>query len=161
MRKINILLITPLLSILIAACSQAPTEPVVEEQPGFYVPDWEHGKSLVLSFTWVDTSGDGDILYSGSAVSMAGRIDSIWFNFPKRCDQNLNFIIAADSINTGNTNPAISGAQVVHEGTIFPGQYAYGFEINQNIENKSTFTVQVTPSANLPVPVMAYIRIEY
>ncbi len=161
MRKLYGSITIFLLTMFLMACSQSPTEPVAEESPSFYIPDWESGKSLVLSFTWVDTSGDGDVVYSGSAVSIAGRIDSIWFNFPQRCDQNLYFTITTDSVNISSTNPTLSSAHVVYEGSILSGHYTYGFEVNMNIENKSTYAVQVTPSADLPAPVMAYIRIEY
>jgi hypothetical protein len=162
MRRIYFILVTISLAAIIAACSQSPVEPVVaEEPPSFYVPDWISGKSLVLSYTWIDTSGSGDIIYSGSVVSTAGRIDSVWFNFPQRCDQDLDFTIIADSLTIENDNPTLSGALIVHEGSILSGRYSYGFEVNQIVDRKSTYRIEVTPSANLPAPVMAYLRIEY
>ncbi len=158
--KYTLLSILSLL-MLIVACSQNPTDPVVEEEPSFYIPDWEDGKSLVLSFTWIDTSGNGNVIYSGSAVSMAGTLDSIWFNFPQTCNQNLSFTISADSTNSSSTNTTSAGALVVYEGNIEAGHYTYGFEVNRQIEHKSTYLVQVTPVVNLSTPVMAYLRIEY
>ncbi len=161
MRRKYLIILTISLAAIIAACSQSPVEPVVEEPPSLYVPDWEYGKSIVLSYTWVDTSGSGDIIYSGSLVSTAGRIDSIWFNFPQRCDQNLDFTIIADSLAVNNDNPTLTGALVVHEGRILAGRYSYGFEINRTIDRKSTYRIEVSPVAVLPAPVMAYLRIEY
>ena len=149
------------LLMLIMACSQNPTEPVVEEQPSFYIPDWEDGKSLVLSFTWIDTSGDGDVTYSGSAVSMAGILDSIWFNFPQVFDQHLTFSIIATSQAGSTSNSPVSNAQIVYEGSINAGKYTYGYEVNRRVEETSTYSIQVTPLDNIATPIKAYLRIKY
>lgn len=162
MRNKYRLLIMILPALLFAACSQSPTGPAVaEETPDLYVPVWENGKSVVLSFSWIDTSGNGDITYSGSAVSMSGRIDSVWFNFPNRCDQEINFSITADSVAAGTANSTITGIRVVYEGNIVSGQYSYGFEVNQLVEQKSTYAVRIISAGSIPAPVMAYMRIVY
>jgi hypothetical protein len=162
MRNKYRLLIMMLPALLIAACSQAPTGPVVEEEtPNLYVPVWDNGKSVVLSFTWIDTSGNGDVVYSGSGVSMSGRVDSVWFNFPDRCEQEINFSITADSIAAGTVNSSITGITVVYEGYIASGHYSYGFEVNQLVEHKSTYAVRIISAGSMPAPVMAYMRIVY
>ena len=161
MRNKYRLLIMILLALFIGACSQSPTGPVAEKPPYLYVPVWENGKSVVLSFSWTDTSGNGDVTYSGSGVSMAGKIDSVWFNFPDKCNQDITFSITADSATAGAASNSITGIQVVYEGHITPGYYSYGYKVNQLVAQKSTYAVRIVSAGSIPTPVMAYMRIVY
>ena len=156
------ILVVLLLMTFILACSQSsPTDAVVEEKPEPYIPDWTPGESIVLSYAWADTSGDGQASYFGSAVTIAGRLDSIWFNFPRRCGVTIDFAILAENSAEGSQNPGITGVNVVYAATINAGKYLYAFAIDQNVESASIYKIQLNSEGTFPLPLMGYLRVEY
>jgi len=162
MRNRYFILTISVLIIFILACSQSsPTDPVVDEKPEPYIPDWTPGESIVLSYAWADTSGDGQASYFGSAVTIAGCLDSIWFNFPERCGVTVDFAVLAENPAESSQNHNITGANVVYSGTINAGNYLYAFAITQNVETACTYKIQLNSEGTFPLPLMSYLRIEY
>ena len=153
MKYKNILLII-LGGLLMFACAKNPTEQTLEQKPDDYIPDWQPGMSVVLNYTWADTSGDGDPEYFGSTVATAGHVDSVWFNFNDILVVELDYAVVAI--------PASGGSAItLRSGEIPLGKYHYGFNIDKTINEASEFRIILTAYGRYPLPLSAYLRVTY
>ena len=128
MKPATFLFIILVIAILMA-CSQNPTESIEQPKPEPYIPAWIPGESIVLSYAWVDTSGEGDILYNDNGVTLAGHLDSIWFNFSEPCNQDMDFSIIAEYDPVANKSHTGASSAIIYQSTIKAGKYLYGFEV--------------------------------
>lgn len=149
----NIFLII-VVGMLMFACAKNPTEQALEQKPDNYIPDWQPGMSVVLNYTWADTSGDGDPEYFGSTVTTAGHVDSVWFNFNEILIVDIDYAVVAIPASGGNAVTLTSGA-------IPLGKYQYGFNIDKTIANASQFRIVLTAYGRFPLPLSAYLRVTY
>ena len=158
--KYYVIILISIVTFLLA-CSQNPTESKVEPKPEPYIPTYIPGESIVLSYTWVDTSGEGDILYYDDGVTLAGRLDSIWFNFSEPCNQDMEFSIIAEFNPAANKSQSSAASALIYQGTIKAGKYIYGFDIDEGVDLVSTYQVQISYNKSFPLPLTAYLRLEY
>ena len=153
MKYTNVLIMI-MAGLLIFACTKNPTEETLLEKPPDYVPDWQPGMSVVLSYTWQDTSGDGNPEYFGSTVATAGHVDSVWFNFNEMLDVEMDYAVVAMPVSGGS-------AVTLSSGPIPVGNYQYRFSIDKSISTASEFRIVLTAYGRYPLPLLAYLRVDY